>query len=133
MEISQGVAMGTSCEPSYANLFLGAWERRVFANDAYTPYLQCGLCWYRFIDDIFIIWTGSSKLLKEFIQILKHIPDNLFFTYTFDDSQIPYLDLKIMKNVEGTLGTDLFRKPTAGNTLLCASSVHPHSLVQSIP
>lgn len=123
--------MGTLCAPLYANLFLGAWERRVFSNEAYTLYLQCVLCWYRFIDDIFVIWTGSSQLLKEFIQTLNQNTDNLFFTYNFDDSQIPYLDLRILKNDEGTLDTDL--KPTAGNTLLHASSAHPHSLIQSIP
>lgn len=91
------------------------------------------LCWYRFIDDLFIVWTGSRTLLNEFIKALNHNSDNLYFTYTFDATRIPYLDLMIIKNPDGTIGTDLYWKPTAGNTLLHASSTHPKSLVRSIP
>lgn len=62
-----------------ANLFLGAWERNVFANDAYALYLQFVLRWYLFIDDLFIVWTGSNTLLNELIQALNHNIDNLYF------------------------------------------------------
>lgn len=37
---SQGVAVGTSCAPSYANLYLGAWEKYIFANESYMLFLQ---------------------------------------------------------------------------------------------
>lgn len=54
----QGVAMGTSCAPSYANLFLGAWKRYIFSDDQIFnlfridtllvqiyQWLICGLDW----------------------------------------------------------------------------------------
>lgn len=58
---------------------------------------------------------------------------NLHFTFNLDDTHIPFLDLLIIKNSNGTIGTNLYRKPTAGNTLLEASSAHPRPLVRSIP
>lgn len=125
--------MGTLCALSYVNLFLGAWERNVFANDAYVLYLQFTLCWYRFIDDLFIVWTGSNTVLNEFIQALNHNTDNLYFTFMCNATQISYLDLMIIKSPDGTLGTDLYRKPTAGNTLLHASSAHPNPLCAAFP
>lgn len=67
------------------------------------------------------------------MQALNKNTDNLYFTYTCNATQIPYLDLMIIKNPDGTLGTDLYQKPTAGNTLLHALSAHPKSLVCSIP
>lgn len=36
---TQGVAMGTPCAPSYANLYLWAWERDLFSSDDLTMYL----------------------------------------------------------------------------------------------
>lgn len=32
----QGVAMGTSCTPSYVNLYLGEWKRTIFSDDDLT-------------------------------------------------------------------------------------------------
>lgn len=90
--------MGTSCVPSYSNLYLGAWERNIFANESYAFFLQSVLCWYRFIDDLFIVWTGSNTLLNELIQALNQNTDNLYFTFTCNATQIPYLDLTIIKN-----------------------------------
>lgn len=40
-----------------------------------------------------------------------------------------FLDMTIYKNEDDTLASILFRKPTAGNTVLNASSAHPSSLI----
>ncbi|CAJ0958196.1 unnamed protein product [Ranitomeya imitator] len=53
----QGTAMGASCSPSYANLFLGLWERDLFLSDS-TPLNDKVLSWSRFIDDIFFSVAG---------------------------------------------------------------------------
>lgn len=58
---------------------------------------------------------------------------NLKFTMQFSPSTITYLDITIKINQEGQINTSLFRKPTAGNTILHARSAHPRPLVQSIP
>lgn len=124
--------MGTSCAPSYANLYLGGWERTVFAEETLQPFLNHVLCWYRFIDDLFVIWTRTESSQIQFIDQLNINQLKLCFTFSYDSSNIPFLDLKIIKGSTGQIRTDLYCKPTAGNTLLHASSAHPHPLVHSI-
>ena len=45
-----GVAMGSAFGSSFANIFLGEWEEKIF--ERCKPPV-----WLRFIDDIFMIWT----------------------------------------------------------------------------
>ena len=55
----QGTAMGTKMAPAYANLFMGKLEEHLIKlahNHIHT--------WKRFIDDIFIIWTGTITNLN---------------------------------------------------------------------
>lgn len=48
-------------------------------------------------------------------------------------SNISFLDLVISIDAQGKLDSSLYRKPSAGNTILHAQSSHPVSLVKSIP
>ena len=63
-----GTAMGTRMAPSYANLFMGRFEQHAIANALHKP-----LIWWRFIDDIFLIWTEGEEHLKHFISHLSSI------------------------------------------------------------
>ena len=47
-----GTAMGTKMTPSFANLFLGFFEANALKNAPFQPHT-----WFRYIDDIFRIWT----------------------------------------------------------------------------
>ena len=60
-----GTAMGTRMAPSYADLFLGKFERDALLNFPHQPYL-----WLRFIDDIFMIWISGPEKLKVFVDYL---------------------------------------------------------------
>ena len=52
----QGTAMGTKMAPAYANLFMGKLEQKFIYIG--KQHIQI---WKRFIDNIFIIWTGSRE------------------------------------------------------------------------
>lgn len=80
-----------------------------------------------------LVWTGTRDKLLSFVQLLDVNDFNLKFMFQFDKDQIPFLDLVIVKQLDGTLSTNLYRKPTAGNTLLYATSAHPKLLVRSNP
>ena len=54
-----GIAMGTRMEPSYANLFLAKFETDALSRAPYQPHT-----WWRYIDDIFMIWTHSVDDLQ---------------------------------------------------------------------
>ena len=129
----QGVAMGTSCAPSYANLYLGEWEKLFLTSNPVEPFIHLVSGWFRYIDDVLMIWEGSTEELESFMSIMNCNELNLRFTMSSSDSQIPFLDVTLLKNPDGYISTGLYRKPTAGNTILHASSAHPTSLIGSIP
>ncbi|XP_073448827.1 uncharacterized protein [Aquarana catesbeiana] len=129
----QGVAMGTSCAPSYANLYLGGWERTLFSSEGASMYLRHILLWRRCIDDVLLIWTGSTNLLSDFMEFLSQNNFNLKFTIQSDAISIPFLDLRLVLKEDGSVFSTLYRKETAGNTILHFSSSHPCTLVHSIP
>ena len=52
-----GTAMGTRMGPSYANLFLAKFETDALSHAPQQPHT-----WWRFIDDIFMIWTHRRRV-----------------------------------------------------------------------
>ena len=52
-----GTAMGTKMAPNYAILYMADFEQSLLAKPALQP-----LCWWRFIDDIFLYGRMVAKL-----------------------------------------------------------------------
>ncbi|CAJ0955099.1 unnamed protein product [Ranitomeya imitator] len=80
--------------------------------------------WFRFIDDVFILWKVNEEECAEFFNTLNSNPYNIYLTYSFSASEITFLDLRIFPQGK-SLATDLYRKPTATNSLLDFTSFHP--------
>lgn len=57
---------------------------------------------------------------------------NLAFTKAFGCQKVTFLALKIEVTNEGVLRSNIYRKPTAGNTILQANSFHLAPLIHSI-
>lgn len=85
------------------------------------------------MDDVFTVWAGSKDELNVFLESLQHNTYNLKFSYSYSQEKITFLDLEIFLNEARTLCSTLYRKPSAGNTLLHATSSHPKQLIRSIP
>ena len=49
-----GTAVGTKFAPAYVNLFMSRLEEELLSKCEVRPWV-----WYRYIDDVFFIWTGS--------------------------------------------------------------------------
>ena len=49
--------------PSYANIFMDILERRLIENAEVIYYTHI---WWRYIDDIFIVWTEGEEKLRRF-------------------------------------------------------------------
>lgn len=77
-------------------------------------------------------WCGAVQMrcYRLFLQQLNINTVNLSFTMSQDMHKIIFLDIQIHK--DGFLSSSLYRKPTAGNGILHASSFHPCDLVKSI-
>ncbi|XP_056416174.1 immunoglobulin superfamily member 3 [Hyla sarda] len=130
---TQGTAMGSTCAPNYANLFLGWWESEFVFSDDFEHYTSHIIFWGRFIDDVLILWDGGSTLFTSFLEALNHNDIGMHFTSEFGGRLINFLDLTIMIDETNTIQTKVFRKPTSTNNLLHWQSWHPVTLRRSIP
>ena len=90
------------------------------------------LIWWRYIDDLFLLWTHSKEKLNDFITYLNNLHPTIKFTSSFSYNEVPFLDVKVML-LNGRLETDLYVKPTDKHHYLLKSSCHPSHTKQSIP
>ncbi|KAI8516763.1 corticospinal neuron axon guidance through spinal cord [Branchiostoma belcheri] len=119
--------MGTRVAPSYANIFMGHFEDRFVYKRTVRPWI-----WWRYIDDIFAVWTRSEEELKSFIQDLNQAHRTIKFTVETSKTTINFLDVKVNIS-EGDITTDLYTKPTDKHQYLLRNSAHPKHCKLGIP
>ena len=122
-----GTAMGTRMAPSYANLFLPKFETDALSRAPYQPHT-----WWRYIDDIFMIWTHSVDDLQTFTTYLNNIHPTIKFTSNYSFISIRFLDVNVSL-INGKITTDLYTKPTDKHQYLLQSSCHPKHTKRAIP
>ena len=117
-------AMGKKFAPNYANLFMAQWEKEALAKCTKQP-----LCYFRFLDDIFIIWPHSKQDFEDFLNILTSHHTNIKLTTTMSENSVSFLDVTIFKGKKclekGRLDTKVFFKSTDTHELLHKKSYHP--------
>ena len=91
----QGTAMGTKMAPAYANIFMGSIEETLQNIDRDHIHI-----WKRFIDDIFVIWTGSEAQLTTFIELINQVHPTIKFTHEHSSSELTFLDVTVYKGPE---------------------------------
>lgn len=75
----RGTAMGSSAAPSFANLFVSLLgERYIYPFDAFTNHIKC---WFRYINDIFLIWTDKDAQFFDFVDFLNSIFTGFFYIF----------------------------------------------------
>ena len=82
------------------------------------------LVWFRYIDNVFFIWThGPDKFLSFMTEFNKYQP-NIKFTYESNKENITFLDLNV--SLSGNkLTTDHHTKSTDKHQYLHYTSAHP--------
>ena len=123
----RGTAIGTKMAPPYAIIFLGDLEERFFSDCDISS-----LVWWRYIDDIFMLWQHGEKALKKFLEILNSYHPTIKFTANYSREKICFLDVEVIKK-GNQLVTDLYIKPTDTHQYLHASSCHVFHSKKSIP
>ena len=71
-----GTAIGTEFGLPYSYIYMDYMENQFLKNEQIQPWI-----WFRYIDDIFFIWTASEKELDDFLEQLNHFYPNLNFTH----------------------------------------------------
>ena len=123
----QGTAIGTKMAPSYAILFMSDFEEAFLKSSPYKPYV-----WWRYIDDIFMIWQHGEEQLQQFLDLLNSCHPTLKFTSEHSRDRVNFLDVQVIRE-NNQLVTDLYVKDTDTHQYLLASSCHPSHCKRSIP
>ena len=106
---------------------MGHLEDRFLRETADQP-----LMWFRYIDDIFFIWTQGEEKLTEVFNHCNTFDPHIKFEQTTSTTNIPFLDVQVI-NDKGMISTDLYTKPTDTQQYLNWTSCHPRHTKTSIP
>ena len=110
-------AMGSKAAPPYANLVVDRHEETI--QEAFVWAISF---WKRFLDDIFLIFVGTTKQLQSMKNFMNNLHPTIKFTFEDSTREISFLDMKIHVRAEHKLSTTLYRKPTD-----CVALLHFHS------
>jgi hypothetical protein len=89
-----GTAMRTSVSVVYAVIFMIHLESPISEDPRFRPFIE--LC-KRFIDDIFLIWTGRAATLCEFRRALGSADDTIKLNWGGCESQTEALDHTVVE------------------------------------
>lgn len=128
----KGVAMGSACAPSIANIFMERLEIECVYNQEFNPYHGNTVLRKRLIDDIFVILKGIDDL-DGFVNWLNSIHPSIKFVGSFSKEQINFLDTYVYRDFHNKLAFKTYRKPSDKNALLHYSSCHSRELVRNLP
>ena len=119
-----GTAMGKKFAPSYANIFMAHWESTALARCYQKPSM-----YFRYLDDIWILWDHGEAQFQTFFDILNTHCPSVRLSARVEKDSIDFLDVTIYKGPRtqdtGVLETKVFFKPTDTHQLLSKSSFHP--------
>ena len=123
----KGCAVGTKCAPSYANLFMGWFEKHFI----YPLILRFSKIYLRYIDDIFIIWNRTKEEFEVFLQKISNCHPTIKSEYQISKTEITFLNTTVLK-VGSQLRPKLYTKPTDNQSFLHIKSEHPRSVKNCI-
>ena len=142
--------MGNPAVPDYANSFMAEEmdkNIKMKASNYDKEETKALELMKRFLDDIFLVFCGSTKDLHNFLTEVNSINPSIQLTMThtaikgeaIEDkcdcepvNSISFLDTECSIK-EGKIETTLFRKPTDRNQYLLPTSCHPKQTTKSIP
>ena len=72
----QDTAMGTKMAPKYVKIFMHVFEEQLLTNAPLKP-----IAFFRFIDDIVLVWPHGIKALNKFIEAANNLYPTIKFTH----------------------------------------------------
>lgn len=130
----RGVAMGTSCAPSFANVALGFKEQFVESIAKAADGSQDGLIFYvRYIDDIFLVFNGTKSACQSCLEDIssKLKPFKIGWEISSCRQPISFLDIEFFfEQGFGPVGIQsrVFRKRMNQHQYIPWSSAHPSTV-----
>nr|XP_006817019.1 PREDICTED: uncharacterized protein LOC102808054 [Saccoglossus kowalevskii] len=122
-----GVSMGSPSSPEIADITFHLLENQILLSGA--RYIKT---WYRFRDDIFMVFNGTIPELHKFIQDANMLHDKYQLTFEYSMTQVTYLDLDLYKGQRfldlNILDVKTHTKTTETFQYLKRNSCHPTSV-----
>jgi hypothetical protein len=114
--------MGSPLSPVIANFYMENFEERALDLTPHKP-----LCWFRYVDNTFVIWPHVLDKLKDFLNHLNSITQCIQFTIeTETEGHFPFLDIDIYRRPDGSWAiksTINLPIPTSALTLGCTTTL----------
>ena len=132
----RGTAMGTKMAPTYATLFMGYLEKKLYEkiesqfNIDTRRYFERN--WLRYLDDCFIVWKTDFGDINELHSILNSLHPSISFKWSASPTSINFLDITLIKE-DNLLKTDIFYKVTDTHQYLHFKSCHPKQCKNNVP
>ena len=123
----EGTAIGSRLGRNYACTYLSVWEEKLLSTAKVTPW-----AYFRYVDDIWGIFTGTEEQLNDFHAESNKIHNRIQTTLEYSRDYITFLDVEI-KVCDKTLETNIYSKPTDKHLYVHKHSDHPHTVKSSIP
>ena len=114
-----GTAMGSPVSVTIANLVMEDVEERALATVETTPRF-----WKCYVDDT--CTALPSHCINEFLDHLNSVEPSIQFTVEVESNgRLPFLDVLLERDEDGSISTTVYRKPTHTDRYLDFSSHHP--------
>ncbi|MGR8650110.1 hypothetical protein ACNGQH_25240, partial [Escherichia coli] len=115
-----GVAMGSPLSPVVANFFMEHFEQKALSSIDPKP-----RCWFRYVDDVFAVWSHGTEALSVFLDKINNVHPKIQFTLEVEKNGcLPFLDVLVCRKPDGSLGHRVYRKPTHTDRYLHKTSNH---------
>ncbi|GJQ80733.1 hypothetical protein Trydic_g9328 [Trypoxylus dichotomus] len=112
--------MGSPLSPVLSNIYMEEFERIAM----YSYELKPKMC-VRYVDDTFVIWAHGEEEINGFLQHLNGLEESIKLIMEFEvDNRIPFLDVLVHKQSDGTLRTTVYKKPAHANTSIASLITH---------
>ncbi|XP_036071479.1 uncharacterized protein LOC118599729 [Oryzias melastigma] len=120
----KGTAMGKKFAPAYADIFMAEWEAEALEKCSKKP-----LHYFRYLDDIWGVWTHAEQDFQHFIDTLNNHNPSIKLKSTINQESINFLDTTTFKGpkfyTHNILDTKVYFKDTDTHALLHKESYHP--------
>ena len=112
--------MGSPLSPIMANLYMESFKRRSLDLAPLKPKR-----WKCYVDDTDAVWPHGRSNLSQFLEHLNSQNNNIKFTMDIEENRsLPFLDVLVSRNSDGSISHQVFRKKTHIDRYLHANSHH---------